>query len=112
MADIALETVAHELAHHWFGDSVSAPHRQDAWLSEEFATFAQMRWRGKPQGVAARDAGPAALRARTQGLEAFTVAEQCPDKSAADPLGALADDCGDIPALRANHLAMLESAAG
>ena len=30
---------AHEMAHHWFGDSVSENDWDDAWLSEGFATY-------------------------------------------------------------------------
>lgn len=37
-------TVAHELAHQWWGDWVSVADFADAWLSEGFATFSEAIW--------------------------------------------------------------------
>ncbi|MDQ0991583.1 M1 family metallopeptidase [Streptomyces sp. V3I7] len=58
-ADYALETqsrpvfpgapdtllVVHELAHEWYGDSVTPRTWRDIWLSEGFATYAEWLWR-------------------------------------------------------------------
>lgn len=37
-------TIAHELAHQWFGDAVSFLTFKDVWLSEGFATYSEQLW--------------------------------------------------------------------
>lgn len=43
--------VAHELAHQWFGDNVTCASWSDIWLSESFATYAQMLMQEKLPGL-------------------------------------------------------------
>jgi aminopeptidase N len=49
--DHTAEIVAlHELAHHWFGDTVTCKNWDELWLNESFATFFQALYMGKHYG--------------------------------------------------------------
>jgi len=46
-------TVAHELAHQWFGDCVGPANWQELWLNEGFASYAEQLWFEHTEGAEA-----------------------------------------------------------
>ncbi len=54
--DHGTEIMVHELAHQWFGGSVSPATWRDIWLNEGFATYAEWMWGERRYPEAAQDA--------------------------------------------------------
>ncbi len=58
--------VVHELAHQWFGNSVTAPRLRDIWLHEGFACYAEWLW-SEERGLTTADARAVHHRASLAG---------------------------------------------
>ncbi|MFI6940610.1 M1 family metallopeptidase [Streptomyces sp. NPDC050418] len=54
------ELVVHELAHQWYGNSVTPKSWQDMWLNEGFATYAEWLWEEDEGGDTAQESFDAA----------------------------------------------------
>ncbi|MFE6754589.1 M1 family metallopeptidase [Streptomyces sp. NPDC057684] len=50
-----LSTLVHEMAHEWYGDSVTPKSWRDMWLNEGFATYAEWLWQEQHGGDSAQD---------------------------------------------------------
>ncbi len=68
-AEPATGLVAHEIAHQWFGDSVTETDWDDVWLSEGFATYFTLLFTEHTAGREAFVAGLKASRARAIATE-------------------------------------------
>jgi aminopeptidase N len=49
------QVIVHELAHQWFGDSVSLKEWRDVWLKEGMATYAEWMWQTREKDAATLD---------------------------------------------------------
>ncbi|MFF0461572.1 M1 family metallopeptidase [Streptomyces mexicanus] len=66
-----LPTLVHELAHQWYGDSVTPETWRDMWLNEGFATYAEWLWDEDHDGPTAQQTFDALYRSDDEDLWAF-----------------------------------------
>ena len=57
------DVMMHELAHQWFGNSVTVAQWKDIWLHEGFATYLMALWAGERAGDSAYDSAIASYHA-------------------------------------------------
>jgi aminopeptidase N len=50
-----VRTLVHEIAHQWYGNSVTPKTWQDMWLNESFATYAEWLWEEDHGGAGAQE---------------------------------------------------------
>ncbi len=75
------DVVVHELAHQWFGDSVSLARWRDIWLNEGFATYAEWLYSERTGGPSARALARQAYAEAPAGDSLWTVAPGDPGPS-------------------------------
>jgi len=67
-------TLVHELAHQWFGDSLTPRDWGDIWLNEGFATYAEWLWRAKDDPSYTEDTFRNIYESRDEGSPFWTPA--------------------------------------
>ncbi|MGP3943737.1 M1 family metallopeptidase [Streptomyces sp. 6N106] len=68
------ETIlVHEMAHHWFGDSVTPKSWRDMWLNEGLATYTEWLWSEHNGGFTAQDIFDQIYKGEGEALEAYEI---------------------------------------
>ncbi len=92
--------LVHELAHQWFGDSVTLGSWSDTWLNEGFATYAEWLWTEQRGGPSTRDQAQRFLGAPWRSVPADPPITEMFDSSVyfggALALQALRSEVGDV----------------
>jgi aminopeptidase N len=96
--------IAHELAHQWFGNSLTLSTWSDIWLHEGFACYAEWIWSEEAGIMPVQERAAAAWRKLNSGIQDILVGDPGPElmfddrvyKRGALALHALRRRCGDL----------------